>query len=230
MRAIIETMYSRNRGLGGFDETLPSSALLAFVARKLAWRANALRRGYVNAYIAPGVSLQGKRFLSVGEAVSIGQGVQIMAVSHEGIHLGDRVTLDTGAILRASGGVRRLGAGITIGRRAAVGARNFIHGGGGVTIEEDVLLGPGVQIFSENHNFENPELPVIEQGEQPGPVLIGRGSWLGAGAIVVAGVTIGEGVVVAAGSVVTADVAPHTVVAGSPARVVRNIETSEARG
>ncbi len=56
------------------------------------------------------------------------------------------------------------------------------------------------------------------------PIRIGNGAWIGAKAIILKGVTIGEGAIVGAGSVVTRDVAPYTIVAGNPARFIRNTE------
>jgi acetyltransferase-like isoleucine patch superfamily enzyme len=59
------------------------------------------------------------------------------------------------------------------------------------------------------------------------PIRIGRGAWLGARVIILKGVTVGEGAVVGAGSVVTRDVAPYTLVAGNPARFIREIPLND---
>jgi len=97
-------------------------------------------------------------------------------------------------------------------------------GGGGITIEDKVMLGSGVQIYVHNHIFDDLTVPIIEQGYyQSKPVLLERGSWIGACSIILPGVTIGVNAVVGAGSVVTKDVPVFTVVAGNPARVVRQI-------
>lgn len=91
-----------------------------------------------------------------------------------------------------------------------------------ITIGQNVLLGPGVQIYTVNHPMDAAARKNgLEQGK---PVTIGDSVWVGGGAIILPGVNIGEGAVVAAGAVVTKDVAPFTVVAGSPAKFLRAIE------
>jgi acetyltransferase-like isoleucine patch superfamily enzyme len=81
-----------------------------------------------------------------------------------------------------------------------------------------------VQILAVNHVFDDPARPFVEQGITAEGIAIEDDVWIGAGAIVTDGVRIGQGAVVAAGAVVTEDVPPHTVVAGVPARVVREID------
>ena len=90
---------------------------------------------------------------------------------------------------------------------------------GGITIEDDVQIGPRVNLTSENHPLE----PADRQTLIPKPVVIKRNAWIGAGATILPGVTIGENAVVAAGAVVSRDVPPNSVVAGIPAKVVKTI-------
>ncbi|GAB3968289.1 sugar O-acetyltransferase [Spirosoma terrae] len=89
---------------------------------------------------------------------------------------------------------------------------------GGITIEDDVQIGPRVNITSENHPLD----PTDRQTLIPRPVVIKRNAWIGAGATILPGVTVGENAIVAAGAVVSRDVPPNTVVAGIPARVVKD--------
>lgn len=90
---------------------------------------------------------------------------------------------------------------------------------GGITIEDDVQIGPSVKLTSENHPLDpNDRKTVILQ-----PILIKRNAWIGAGATILPGVTVGENAIVAAGAVVSRDVPPNTVVAGIPAKVVKTL-------
>ena len=99
------------------------------------------------------------------------------------------------------------------------------EGGGGITIADNVLLGSGVHIYVHNHRFDDPNLPIIDQGYLASKsVKLESGSWIGAGAVILPGVTVGKNAVVAAGSIVTRDVQPLTLVAGNPARLIRTIE------
>lgn len=220
-RSYVDAKYVGSRGISaGIDLAISDGDLGRFVTTKAVAKVRATLRRYPHAYMGARVSLRSRRSLQMDPGVSIGDHVLIDAMSHNGVRLGAGSTVDRGAIIRGSGGVRRLGVGVEVGRRAAIGANNFIHGGGGVSIGEDSLLGPNVQIFSENHVYTDAHQPIIEQGEVPQPVHIGPDSWIGAGSTILAGVTIGRGSVVAAGSVVTRNIPPYSVVAGVPAKVI----------
>ena len=155
--------------------------------------------------------------------------VAINALSRDGVRLGRNVTIARGAILVCTGVVAEIGVGIRIGNRSAVGARSFLGGQGGIDIGDDVIMGPGVRIFSENHRFDDVTQPIRTQGTTRERVSIGNDCWIGAGATIVAGVVIGQGCVIAAGAVVTASVPAYSVVAGVPARIVRSRRPAEAR-
>lgn len=109
------------------------------------------------------------------------------------------------------------------GRNLTLGKRVFINMGcrfqdtGGITIGDDTLIGHGCTFTTINHAMD-PE----RRGDMiPAPIVVGRKVWFGAGVTVVPGVTIGDGAVIGAGSVVTKDVEPDTIVAGVPARPIR---------
>ena len=93
---------------------------------------------------------------------------------------------------------------------------------GPVTIGDDVQIGPYVQLLTATHPLE----PAARRAkwESGHPIEIGDNAWLGGGAIVCPGVRIGANAVVGAGAVVTRDVPPDTLVAGTPARVIRAID------
>ena len=85
-------------------------------------------------------------------------------------------------------------------------------------IGDNVLIGPGTYIWTQNHKFENPIIPIRLQGSEVLPVMIEDDVWIAAGCVILPGVTIGKGSVVAAGAVVTRTAAPFSVIAGVPAR------------
>lgn len=93
---------------------------------------------------------------------------------------------------------------------------------GNVIIEDDVLIGPGVHFYVNNHRFDNPRVPISKQGyyESKG-ICVQKGAWIGANSIILLGVTIGKNAVVGAGSVVTKDIESNTVVCGNPAKEIK---------
>lgn len=159
--------------------------------------------------------------LSTGKNLILDDNVSINALSVNGIKFGDNVSIARDSILFCTGVIAQKGTGITIGDRTGIGARAFIAGQGGVTIGDDVITGPNIQIFSENHNFDNTHLTIKEQGVTKQPTVIGNNCWLGGGITILAGITIGDGCVIAAGSVVTKSVPPNSIVAGVPAKVIK---------
>ena len=90
---------------------------------------------------------------------------------------------------------------------------------GGITIEDNVLIGPKANLITENH----PLNPSDRKSLICKPILIRRNAWIGAAATILPGVTIGENSVVAAGAVVNADVPPNTIVGGVPAKFIKSI-------
>jgi acetyltransferase-like isoleucine patch superfamily enzyme len=110
--------------------------------------------------------------------------------------------------------------GISVGRSFSINSGALIDGRGGVTIGDNVMIGPYVVIVSSDHDFRQIEKPMTACDHILKPVFIGNDVWIGAQAVISAGVTIGNGAVVAAGAVVTADVGNYEIVGGVPAKVI----------
>ena len=110
---------------------------------------------------------------------------------------------------------------VIIGDHTRIGLHNTIIGP--VDIGSHVNLAQGITVTALNHNFSDTNKRIDEQGVSTNPVTIEDDVWIGANAVILPGVTIGEHSVVAAGAVVTKDVPPHSLVAGVPAKVIKNI-------
>lgn len=152
------------------------------------------------------------RLNSCGKLLRCEKGVRILKINGK-INLGNKVFLHRGVKLSASGseGV----AEINIGDGSYIGDRTEIHSGSGVNIGKGVLIAWNCNIIDRDyHKFES-------EKERVSPVNIGDHVWIGLGSTILKGVTIGSGAVVAAGSVVTHDVPERALVAGNPAKVIR---------
>jgi UDP-3-O-[3-hydroxymyristoyl] glucosamine N-acyltransferase len=119
---------------------------------------------------------------------------------------------------------------ISIGKKVIIRPSSMLfaseHGDSSpnIIIEDYVLMGSGVHIYTANHCFSDPTLAIYFQGhEKVKPVKISTGAWLGANCIILPGVTVGRNSVVGAGSVVTKDVPDNVVVAGQPAKLIKTI-------
>lgn len=115
---------------------------------------------------------------------------------------------------------------INYGKHLNIGKNVFINFDctfltlGGITIEDEVLIGPKVSLITENHPLESQH----RKGVMGRSILIKRNAWIGANATILPGVTIGENSVVAAGAVVSKDVPDNVVVGGIPAKIIKTIE------
>ena len=111
------------------------------------------------------------------------------------------------------------GPGVSLGKDCFLNFGCSLLALGGITIEDDVFIGPHCVLATEYH----PEEPAKRHSLLTKPIVVKRNAWLGANVTVLAGGTIGEDAIVAAGSVVTKDVPAGMVVAGTPARIIREI-------
>jgi len=137
-----------------------------------------------------------------------------------GIHVGAFVRIGSYAVLEAL--VPDRGVTLRIEDAAYIGHSARITAVGEVVIGEEAMLADRVYVSDTNHVYEDVTQPIKRQGLRDGRrVEIGRGAWIGIGAVVCGNVRVGEGAVVGANAVVTQDVPDFTVVAGNPAQVVR---------
>lgn len=161
----------------------------------------------------------------------IEDGVELQGASRDGLRFGQDVSIGARTAIRPTsyyGG--EVGWGMTVGDRSSFATGCFIGCSGTITIGSDVMLGPGVQLHSENHRYADPATTIKSQGVDRSFIAIGDDCWIGSGAIVTAGVTIGRGVVIGGGSVVTKDLPDFAIAAGAPARVIRlRTDAAEAR-
>jgi acetyltransferase-like isoleucine patch superfamily enzyme len=136
------------------------------------------------------------------------------------LQIGPEVLLEPGVWITAPDDARvRIGAGSFLNLGVMVAAQELVE------IGEHCMLANGCFVSDANHRHDDPQKPITWQGfDSKGPTRIGNNCWLGANVVVTSGVNIGERSVIGANSVVTHDVAPFTVAAGIPARVIKRVE------
>jgi acetyltransferase-like isoleucine patch superfamily enzyme len=217
--ALEQTLYA----LVGWAPTVIGIALRAVLYRLI------LRMDGIAA-IENGVRLRFADQIHLGRGAYLDQGVYLHACP-QGISIGDNTFVMHGAVLHVYNFRDLPHAFIRIGRDSLIGELNVLRGQGGITIGDRVFTAPLVQLLAVNHVYHDPGRPMVEQGITAQGITVEDDVWIGAGAIITDGVTIGRGAVVAAGAVVTADVPPHTVAGGIPARVLKTIDgASPPRG
>ncbi len=161
------------------------------------------------------------RKLSLGKTVTIGSNVKINALSKKGVVIGNNVSILDNTIIECTGVIRNLGEGLVVGNNVGIAQNCFIQVRGNVTIGNNVIFGPNVKVFSENHIFEDINIPIKDQGETRLDLIIEDDVWVGTNSTILGGVTIGKGSVIAANSLVNKNVEPYSVVGGVPAKLLK---------
>ena len=208
------------------DPQMSSRELAVELRRRLLsalWAVWALRgvRGGWPRFAERGCRINHRHALRIGRGTVVEAYAQLHCRSAEGFVIGERVTIGKFAILESSGVLWNRGVGLVIGDNSSVGDWGFVGASGGVRIGDRVLMGQRVAIHSQNHHFDDPEIPIQQQGVRQEGVVIGNDCWLGSGAVILDGVTLGDGCVVTAGSVVTKSFPARSVIGGVPARLLR---------
>lgn len=209
------------------DRSVPLRLMVGILVRRGSW----LVRGLLKTlflqgrprlvFMAPGVNLRNAAMVRFGRGVTVERGVIIDGLSTHGVELGDNVML--GAYTTVQGGaLSHLPRGIRFGKNSACGAYSHIGGGEMITIGENVIMGQHVSFHAENHNFDQVDVPIREQGVSRKGIVIEDDCWVGGNALFLDGSHVGRGCVVAAGAVVRGEVPPYSVVGGVPARVLRS--------
>lgn len=111
------------------------------------------------------------------------------------------------------------GENINIGKNVFINHACTFMDRGGITLEDNVLIGPKVNLITTNHPIQ----PSERRATISYPIVIKKGAWIGAGATILAGVTVGENSIVAAGAVVSKDVPDNSIVGGVPAKIIKSI-------
>lgn len=167
-------------------------------------------------------------FAGFGDKVRIHHTCDIKRPLAPYIHFGNSVLLDREVWLnipespKGSGPAIIFDEGCVVGRRCVISAKNRIH------FERNVIFAPGVLVMDHNHAFSDINAPIAAQGiTEGGTIRIEEGSWIGYGVAIICSkdeLVIGRNSVIAANSVVSRSVPPYSVVAGNPARVVKQFD------
>jgi acetyltransferase-like isoleucine patch superfamily enzyme len=148
------------------------------------------------------------------------QGNVLEALREGRLEIGEHTLFEPMVWITAPGDARiRIGRGCFLNIAVMIASEHLVE------IGDHCMLANGCFVSDAAHRFDDPDTPITWQGfTSKGPTRIGDNCWLGANVVVTSGVTIGERCVIGANSVVTRDIPPRTIAAGSPAKVIREIE------
>lgn len=173
-------------------------------------------------FIGEKVKILSGNKIRAGKGLILEDGCFINALSKGGILIGNNVSVGRNSIIECTGVISELGENLIIEDNVGISANAFISVRGSLKIGGNTIMGPGVSIHAENHNFANLDIPIRKQGVTRQGIEIGEDCWIGAKAVILDGVKIGKGVIIAAGALVNKDINDYEIVAGVPAKVIKS--------
>jgi acetyltransferase-like isoleucine patch superfamily enzyme len=180
------------------------------------WLAN--RMAFPSLHCGVAVELPSPSFMHVGDHVRIGAYSRLYCMRTGSIHLGDNVGLGRDVHLQTESGI------LSVGANTGLNDHSRLYGT--VSIGRNCLIAPNFYASSGHHQFrsQEPYLLISDQEDKASPqeaaVSIGDDCWIGINVVVLHGVSIGRGAVIGANTVVRKDVAPYSIVAGNPGKVI----------
>lgn len=161
----------------------------------------------------------GKRNIKINGHVNIGSNVTIDARFSMKMEFGNDFSIRDGSYISSYGSIYSNKSGyLVIGNNVGISENCYIQIRGNLRIEDDVIIGPGTTIITENHIFSESNTPIRLQGVVRKGVVIGNGSWIGANVTILDGVRLGSKTIAAAGTVVTKSFPGNCIIGGIPAR------------
>lgn len=168
------------------------------------------------------VRLEYSRKITLGKWVRIEHDSRLSALGTEGITIGNNSGIGAFSSIIVSTSFQNIGSYIRIGSNVGIGEFASLGGAGGLEIGDDCIIGQYFSCHPENHNYDNPEQPIRLQGVQRKGITIGSNCWIGSKVTILDGVHVGDGCVIGAGTVVTKSFPPDSIIAGAPARILRD--------
>lgn len=139
----------------------------------------------------------------------------------KGVRLGNNVSVQENVLINANRGH------VVIGDHSWLGPGSTVYGNGGVEIGSDVMVASHCVINTVSHNSARTDIPMNQQGTYCDPVVLEDDVWIGTAAIILQGVRIGRGSIIGAGAVVVRNIPPYSIAVGVPARVTGNRRKAE---
>lgn len=183
-----------------------------------------LKRKKFPLFIGKRVELTHKSHIYVGKNVKFEAYSEIHGLSKYGLHFNDNVTIGRYTMIRPSSyyGVGNIGYGLTMGKNSSIGPFSFVGCSGKITIGKNVIIGPNVSLFAENHNFDKLEIPIKFQGVNNKGIEIEDNCWIGDGVIILDGVKIGHGSIIGAGTIVLRNIPSNSIVVDKRDQKIRS--------
>jgi galactoside O-acetyltransferase len=156
-----------------------------------------------------------RKLKHLGQKTHFSQFVEIE--KPENITFGNQTSVGSYNFFSANGGSIEVGSFVSFNRNVHMNASV----GGSIKIDDFCLIGPNVVMRTANHNYEDLQTPIRQQGHITGDIHLEKNVWIGSNVVILKDVRIGEGSIIAAGSVVNKDIPPFTIAGGVPIKIIK---------
>lgn len=234
MKSIVSLIISKIKGEKFIlDNKIPTLYLTSLIWSKLLMFINGSflickeKKGIV--CIAFKAIIKSKSKLYIKGNVNIGRFCYIDCLSTEGVVLGNNVSIGMNTTIMCTGHISDIGKGLIIGNNVGLGSHGFWGCAGGIEVGDDTIFGNFVSLHSENHNFNNPNIPIRLQGVNRKGITIGKNCWIGSKVTILDGVILEDNCIIAAGSVVlSGKYEQNSIYGGVPAKFIKYINEDKS--
>jgi acetyltransferase-like isoleucine patch superfamily enzyme len=200
---------------------LPAMLIVRVFLERSVWLARGFLRFRTPIFVARGVRIRGKRFISIKRYSTLCTGVELDGFARDGVQIGERSKIGAHTIISCTSHLSRFGRGFRMGSDSGIGEFGYVGAAGGVSIGDNVVMGQYVSFHSQEHEFADLSELIRAQGTSEQGIQIEGDCWVGARVTFLDGTHVSRGSVVAAGAVVKGSFPPGAVIGGIPARVLK---------
>jgi acetyltransferase-like isoleucine patch superfamily enzyme len=172
-------------------------------------------------FVGRNVKILHKYKLILGKNSTIKANSTIIGLVKFNIRTGNNFTLGNNSIIEGYGVLSDIGDSLEVGDNVGIGANSFIAIRGKIKIGSNTIIGPGLKIHSESHNYSDKNILIRKQGVNRIGVTIGSDCWIGSNVTILDGVTISDGAIIGSNSLVNKNVGEYEVHFGSPAKLFK---------
>ncbi|MGY0391274.1 acyltransferase [Bizionia sp. KMM 8389] len=223
LKRLLKKLLEKNGKAYTPDENLPNALILSILSSRFFMLVRGLLFLRKKIFIGKKVRIKNKKNFQFGSSCTLEKYVTLDCFAKNKVQFGNTVKIGAYSTISITSHMSKFGKGLSIGNNSGIGEYSFFGCSGGVSIGNDVIMGPYVSFHSENHNFLDASKLIREQGVTSDGIKLGNNIWVGAKCTFLDGCEVGNNSVVAAGAVVRGKFPDNVVIGGVPAKVIKTL-------